>query len=565
MSDHASNPAAEPDISPELRRRAFPVLSPEQIERIRARGEVVGVEDGTLLFDVGDRDTGFYIVLSGEVVIYQPDLGRDRIIVRHQPGEFTGEINMLARHRSVVAARVKGDGRVVRLDRAEFSKLLAEDSELSDLMTGAFIHRRLSLVSNEQTSFVLVGRSDTPRVLELQQFMARAGQPIRFLDVRSDAAAADLLGVFGVGEDELPAVVLTDRGRVLRSATPRQVADALGLSETFSPEDVVDVAVVGGGPAGLSASVYAASEGLSVVCFEGAAFGGQAGSSSKIENYLGFPTGLSGGTLTARALHQALKFGARMAIPHTVEGLDASTHPYRLRLDDGVEVRARSVILASGATYRRLDVPDLERFEGAGIYYSATWVEARSCQGDEVVVVGGGNSAGQAAMFLSQHARHVHVLVRGDSLADSMSSYLTRRLDASPSVTIHYRTELIALHGGERLEATTWRRESGEPEQRDIGHVYVMIGAVPRTDWLPATGPAQDAKGFVVTGLDLDPDARSRFSSLDRAPYHLETSIPGIFAVGDVRSNSVKRVASAVGEGAMVMQFVHRAVAELAE
>jgi len=565
MSEGTPTRASQPDISPELRRRAFPVLTDAQVERVRERGAVMEVEDGTLLFDVGDRDTGFYIVLSGEVVIYQPDLGRDRVIVTHQPGEFTGEINMLAQHRSVVAARMQGDGRVVRLDRAGFSKLLAEDSELSDIMTGAFIHRRLSLVSNEQTSFVLVGRSETPRVLELQQFMARSGQPIRFLDVRSDAAAADLLGFFGVTEDELPAVVLTDRGRVLRSATPKQIAEELGLSQTFSAEEVVDVAVVGGGPAGLSASVYAASEGLSVVCFEGTAFGGQAGSSSKIENYLGFPTGLSGGTLTARALHQALKFGARMTIPHTVRGLDTSTWPYRLRLDDDIEVCARSVVLASGARYRRLDVPDLDRFEGAGIYYSATYVEARSCEEDEVVVVGGGNSAGQAAMFLSTHAHHVHVLVRGDTLADSMSSYLTRRLEASPDITIHYLTEVVALHGEEHLEAMTWRGATGHTDRRDLRHLYVMIGAVPRTEWIPSTGPALDARGFVLTGFDLTDDQRSAYGAIGRAPYHLETGTPGIFAVGDVRSGSVKRVASAVGEGAMVMQFVHRTVAELGE
>ncbi len=565
MSDHLDDQPVAPEISPELRRRAFPVLSEAQIERVRPRGELVDVADGELLFDVGERDIGFYIVLEGRVVIYQPDLMEERVIVIHEPGEFTGEISMLAQHRSVVAARMEGPGRVVRFDRNALTQLLAEDSELSDLMTGAFIHRRLSLITNEQTSVVLVGPSETPEVLGLQQFMTRIGQPMRFLDTRSDAAAAELLSHFGVGDEELPAVVLTDRGRVLRSATPRRIADELGLSDTFVAEELVDVAVVGGGPAGLSSSVYAASEGLSVVCFEGTAFGGQAGSSSKIENYLGFPTGLSGGTLAARAMHQALKFGARMAIPRSVARLETSTYPYLLELDDGTTLQARAVIIASGARYRRLDVEELERFEGAGVYYSATFVEARSCTGDEVVVIGGGNSAGQAAMFLSQHARHVHVLVRGDSLAASMSSYLTQRLEASPDITIHYRTEVVGLEGDDHLDGMVWRdRDTGESEHRPIRHAYVMIGAVPQTQWLEEGRPACDPKGFVLTGPDLSPDQRTGHAERGRAPYHLETSIPGVFAVGDVRGNSVKRVASAVGEGAMVMQFVHRVIEELA-
>lgn len=566
MAHRPPLPPGEPEISDELRRRAFPVLTDAQIERVRARGEVREYADGDLLFDIGDQHAGFFIVLSGEVAIYQPDLMDDRIIVAHQPGEFTGEIHMLSQHRSVVAARMRGDGRVIRLDHAAFTRLLAEDSELSDLMTGAFIHRRLSLISNEQTSVVLVGEADTAGVLELQQFMARIGQPMRFLDVRSDAAAADLLEHFGIGRGELPAVVLTDRGRVLRSATARGIADELGLSGAFAADELVDVAVVGGGPSGLSASVYAASEGLSVVCLEATAFGGQAGLSSKIENYLGFPTGLSGNTLTARAMHQALKFGARMAIPHSVVRMDTETWPYTLELDDATTLRARSVVVASGARYRRLQVEGLEAFEGAGIYYGATFVEARSCIGDDVVVIGGGNSAGQAAMFLAGHARHVHLLVRGDSLADSMSSYLTQRLEASPEVTIHYRTEVVEVDGDTHLEAMVWsHRDTGTRERHAIRHAYVMIGAVPQTDWLPEGEVACDAQGFVCTGPDLSGEQRARYVDLDREPYHLETSVPGVFAVGDVRANSVKRVASAVGEGAMAVQFVHRTVAELSE
>ena len=547
------------DTYRERRAQMFPVLSDEHIRIVDRYGETSERAAGEILFEVGDERTDFYVVCSGCIEIVRPGVGGDETVTTHRAGEFTGEVDMLSQRRSLVRGVVGSGGTFVRLDRASFERLLAENADVSEIMMRAFILRRVSLIENDGGGLVLVGAGSSARTLVLEQFMTRAGQPYQFLDTEKDEAAGEMLETFGVGADETPVAIFAHSGEVVRNPSARAIADRVGLSGEVGGE-VFDVAIVGAGPAGLSASVYAASEGLRAIALEGDAFGGQAGSSSKIENYLGFPTGISGGALAGRALNQAQKFGARLLVPRQVTALHCDRAPYELELDDGDRVRARSIVIASGARYRRLPIEEIEAYEGAGIYYGATFVEARTCADEEVVVVGGGNSAGQAAVFLSRHARRVHVMVRSRTLAASMSSYLATRLENSSSIELHWETEITGTRGDPHLEAIEVTGPEGST-WRPIRHVFVMIGAAPNTDWIGGC-LATDARGFLCTGADLRDEDRAAYSQTERGPYHLESSRPGIFAVGDVRANSVKRVASAVGEGAMSIQFVHRAVAE---
>ena len=526
----------------------FPRLTEEMARRAAGYGTTEDLPSGTSVFERGQRGVDFFLVLSGCIEILDPDArGAPQVITTHGPRQFTGEMDLFNDREILVYGRTGADSRVVRVPREAFRRLVATEADLAEIMMRAFILRRVAFIREGQGGVPLIGPGHGGDTLRLQRFMTRNGYPHRLLDTTLDPDAGGFLDGFDIGHGQLP-VVIAHGGQVLHNPSNAELADALGLTEALDPDRVYDVAVVGAGPAGLAAAVYAASEGLSTIVIEGMAPGGQAGTSSKIENYLGFPTGISGQALAGRAQAQAQKFGARLAISRAVTGLDCGATPYRLQLENGHAIPARAVIVATGARYRKLDVPDLERFEGSGIHYAATGMEAQLCTGEEVVVVGGGNSAGQAAVFLSRHVEHVHIMVRAPGLAATMSDYLVQRIASSPRITLHTRTEITALAGEDYLRHVTWTdRSTGAAETRRIGNVFVMIGADPNSEWLGGCLDL-DAKGFVLTGRAPDGQALA-------SPF--ATTLPGIYAVGDVRSGSVKRVASGVGEGSVVVQAVH--------
>ncbi len=541
----------------------FPKLTPAQVDRISSIGQRKEMRAGEVLFDVGDQNTRFYVVLSGGIEIVRPIGDRDEPVIEHHPGEFTGEINMLSARRSLVQARAARDGAVIAVDREDLRTLVQRDSELSEILMRAFILRRVALMNQEANDMVLVGSRHSGNTQRIREFLSRNGQPFTYQDVETDPSVQVLLDRFHVGVDEVPVIVCRG-GHVLKNPTIERLASKIGLNTDLDASEVRDVVIVGAGPAGLAAAVYGASEGLDVLVLEATAPGGQAGTSSRIENYLGFPTGISGQALSGRALTQAEKFGAEVAIGRTVTRLDCDSRPYRLFLGDGQVVRTRTIIIATGARYRKLDLPSFERFENAGIYYCATYLESQLCKGEEIAVVGGANSAGQAAVFLAGVASRVHMLVRGPGLSDSMSRYLIQRIESTPNIELRTRTQVDALEGDRGLQRIGWRQvETGARETRDLRNLFLMTGADPNTDWL-AGCLRLDSKKFVKTGADLLPEdlAAAHWSPL-RRPDLMETSIPGVFCVGDARSTSVKRVASAVGEGSICIQLVHRALSEL--
>ena len=542
----------------ERREQIFPVLTEAQLQRIAHYGTRRAVRDGEILFRQGDEGVHFFVVLSGELDVVRPEGDGERLVVRHQPGNFTGETAMLSGRRALATGRVRGDGEVVDIPPSALRNLVVTDAELSELLMRAFILRRVALISNHLGDAVVLGSRHCAKTLGIREFLERNGHPYLYLDVEQDEGARALVERFQIGPHDIP--VLICRGtKVLRAPSNAEVADCLGFNAGISTDAVRDIVVVGAGPAGLSAAVYAASEGLDVLVLESNAPGGQAGSSSKIENYLGFPTGISGQALAGRAFTQAQKFGANVAVGLTVKRLDCSVRPYAVVLESGERIRARAIIIASGARYRRLGVENLGRFENAGVYYGATFVESRLAEGEEAIVIGGGNSAGQAAVYLSGIARHVHMLVRSGGLADSMSRYLIRRIEESPAITLRTRHEIVGLLGDGELTGVQWRNgATGAVEERPVRHVFCMMGADPCTGWLEGC-LALDEKGFVKTGQDLTAEDLSASGwALSRHPLLLETSRPGIFAVGDVRSGNVKRVASAVGEGSISIQLAHR-------
>jgi thioredoxin reductase (NADPH) len=540
------------------REQTFPTLTPDQIARIAAHGHVRPTRTGEVLFEAGDPVLSFFVVRAGQIEIIRPSYRTETLVVAHGPGQFTGEVTMLSGRRAMARARVSEPGEVIELDREHLLSLIQTDTELGEIIMRAFIFRRLELIAHGFGDVVLMGSQHCSGTLRVREFLTRNGHPYSYIDLDVDAGVQDLLDAFQVGAKDVPVVIC--RGEVvLRNPTNVQIADCLGFNSAIDQTHLRDVVILGAGPAGLAAAVYGASEGLDVLVIESNAPGGQAGTSSKIENYLGFPTGISGQDLASRAYDQAQKFGAQVMVARGAQKLTCARKPYAIELADGSRVPARTVIIATGADYRRLPLDNLARFEGAGVYYGATFIEAQVCRGEEVVVVGGGNSAGQAAVFLAQTAKRVHMLVRGAGLAESMSRYLIQRIEGNPTIDLRINTEVTALDGTSHLERVQWRdARTGSTETRAIRHVFLMTGAVPSTDWLREC-VALDAKGFIKTGPGLSPeDLAAAHWPLTRAPLLLETSLPGVFAVGDVRGGNVKRVASAVGEGSIAVAFVHQ-------
>jgi thioredoxin reductase (NADPH) len=539
---------------------AFPTLTEAQIARIAAHGTTRSVALGEVLFEAGVQNPRFFVVISGEIQAVRKANDVETVVTVLTPGKFTGEANLLSGRRTLVAVRASQASEVLELTRESLLQLVQTDAELGEIFMRAFILRRVALIAQNIGDVVLIGSDHSPGTLRIREFLTRNGHPYASVDLDRDEGVQDLLDRFKFDVSDVPVLICGGRV-VLRNPTNLEIAKCLGFNETIDQTQVRDVVVIGAGPAGLAAAVFAASEGKDVLIVEANAPGGQAGSSSKIENYLGFPLGITGQELADRALMQSRKFGAQLMIAQGVTKLSCDRKPYTLEFGVDTRISARTVVIATGAEYRRLPLEGIDKFDGAGIYYGATFIEAQLCGGEEVIVVGGGNSAGQAAVFLAQTARHVHMLVRSGGLVDSMSRYLIRRIEESSNIALRTHTEINALEGSDHLERVQWRdNRTGTSETHDISHVFIMTGAAPNTRWLDGC-VVLDAKAFIKTGPDLSPeDLHAAHWPLARAPHLLETSLPGVFAVGDVRSGNIKRVASAVGEGSIAIALVHQAL-----
>ena len=539
----------------------FPKLTPQEIDRLRRFGEVRRYVPGDALFVTGDVAPGMYVLIKGSVRVTRRDpLGHAAPIVEQGPGEFVAEVGQLSGQPAFVDVHAIGDVEALLIPPQNLRALMIEEAELGERIMHALILRRVVVIEAGAGGPVLIGPESSPDVIRLQGFLARNAYPHQLLDPEKDEDAARLVQQYAPNPSDLPLAVCP-KGTILKNPSEAELARALGMVPIDERDQTYDVAVVGAGPAGLSTAVYAASEGLSVIVLDARAFGGQAGASARIENYLGFPAGISGQALTGRAYVQAQKFGARMVIPAEAIRPDLTEVPLALRLDDGRRVKAQTVVVATGARYRRLNIPNLTDFEGRGIWYWASPIEARLCRDEEIVLVGGGNSAGQAAVFLRNFAKKIWMLVRGPSLAESMSQYLIDRICAIDNIEVLTRTEIIALYGSreKQLERVRWRNNvTGEEAEKPIRHIFLFIGAEPATAWLRDSGVALDTKNFILTGSDVAPDARR--SNNSGRPFSLETSVRNVFACGDVRSGSVKRVGAAIGEGAVVGAELHAAL-----
>lgn len=547
--------------------QAFPVLTPEQIERIEPLGERRRYSAGEFLFEAGHQGPGMFVVLDGLVSVTRRDgLGNDLPVVEQGAGHFLAEVGQLSGKPAHVDGRAVGDVDTLLVTPEGLRTLLVAEAEIGELIMRALILRRVKLIETGAGGPTLIGRADAPEMVRLTGFLTRNGQP--FTIVNPSASEAD--AAFAARYQQKPGVAVLavcPNGTLLKNPTEMEIAKAIGLSD-YDPNKLYDVAVVGAGPAGLATAVYAASEGLSVIVLDSRAFGGQAGASARIENYLGFPTGITGQALAGRAFVQAEKFGADVVVPAPVAQLECGHPTHLMRLKDGRRVEARAVVVASGAAYRQPDIPNLARFEGRGVSYWASPIEAQLVAGKEVVLVGGGNSAGQAAVFLASAASAVHMMIRGEGLSATMSQYLVDRIAANPRIHLHTKTEIVSLQGDRGgLTGATWRnRDTGEETECPARHLFLFIGAEPNTDWLHGCWIELDRFGFVQTGSDLTPTALAGAGwAEDREPNALETSIPGVFAIGDVRSGSVKRVAAAVGEGAAVVAQLHTYLTSLSE
>ena len=534
--------------------QTFPALTLQEIARMRRFGEVRNYKDGEKLFETGKPGPGMFVILSGHVAISQRDgLGHVTPVINQGPGQFLAEIGQLSGRVALVDGQAEGDVETLLIPPERLRALLVAEADLGERIMRALILRRVSLIQAGVGGPVLIGPSNSRGVIRLQGFLTRNGFPHHLLDPERDHDAAELIARYSPSPADWPLVVAAD-GTVLRNPGETELARVLGMIGGAARDKLYDVAIVGCGPAGLATAVYAASEGLSVAVLDARSFGGQAGASARIENYLGFPTGISGQALAGRAFTQAQKFGAEIMIPIGAKALDCARPDgaFALTLDGGETLRARSVVVASGARYRRPEIENLEAFEGRGVWYWASPIEARLCAEQEIVLVGGGNSAGQAAVFLSGYARKVHMVIRGGGLGASMSRYLIERIEAMPNIELVFNTEVVGLEGTDAsLERVRWRsRLSGEESSADIRNLFLFVGADPATGWLDGCGVTVDRGGFVVTGAQSE-------QNQGRPVPPLETSVPGVFAVGDVRSGSVKRVGGAIGEGAQGVAALH--------
>jgi thioredoxin reductase (NADPH) len=540
--------------------QTFQALTDSEIERMRRFGELRTYRHGEALFETGKVGPGMFVVLSGTVSITQRDgLGHVTPVIDQGPGQFVAEIGQLSGRLALVDGHAEGDVETLLIPPDRLRALLVAEAELGERIMRALILRRVNLIQGGTGGLVLIGPASLGDMARLQNFLARNGQPHHLLDPATDKDAADLVARYVTARADLPLVVCPD-GTVLRNPAEAEIAYAIGMIGNHDHERLFDVAVVGSGPAGLATAVYAASEGLSVAVFDARSYGGQAGASARIENYLGFPTGISGQALAGRAFSQAQKFGAEMLIPVSIRSLDCSRTDgaFGLATDCGKSMRAKSVVVASGARYRRPEIANLETFEGRGVWYWASPIEARLCSGQDVVLVGGGNSAGQAAVFLSAHARKVYMIIRGGGLGASMSRYLIERIEATDNIELMFNTEVVGLEGDDdaSLARVRWRSRLGPEEHAlDIRNVFLFVGADPATGWLDGCGVMVDRGGFVVTGAQCKQKDGQQASTL-------ETSVPGVFAVGDVRAGSVKRVGGAIGEGAQVVAALHGYLAD---
>ena len=557
------------DLLEERRAQMFPKLTSAQLARLERQGTPLQTRVGEILLELGESPRGVFVVRAGSLEVLAPPAVTQatpdyELLYLLSPGDFTGEMSTLRGTPALVCVRVREAGAVLLIEAEQLRRIVQNDAELSELFMRAFILRRMSVIQSGRSEVLLLGSAHSADTLRLREFLTRNARPYVNIDVEHDADAQALLERFHVRGEDVP-VVICRGGELLKNPSNAEVAECLGINAPPADDRVHDLLIIGAGPAGLAAAVYGASEGLDVRIVETFAPGGQAGTSSRIENYLGFPTGISGAALAGRAFSQAQKFGAQLSVAWQAVRLRCQDWPYSVDMADVKSMRGRTILIASGAQYRMPDIANLSRFLGRGIYYAATHLEAKLCVAEDVVVVGGGNSAGQAAVFLAGSCRHVHILVRSDGLAESMSRYLIRRIEETPNISLHTRTQLTALDGSDQLERISWTRRNGEPEARDVRHVFLMTGAQPNTHWLQGC-VVLDEHGFVRTGPDLSKEqlADARWK-LTRAPYLLESSVPGVFAAGDVRTGSVKRIASAVGEGSICVQFVHRVLREFAD
>jgi len=533
--------------------QTFPALTPQEIARMRRFGTIARYKDGDKLFETGKPGHGMFVLLSGHVAITQRDgLGHVTPVIDQGPGQFLAEIGQLSGRVALVDGHAEGDVETLLIPPERLRALLVAEADLGERIMRALILRRVNLIQGGVGGPVLIGPSNSTGVVRLQSFLTRNGFPCHLLDPATDHDAAELIVRYSPSPSDWPLAV-TASGTVLRNPGETELARALGMIGGPAGNRIYDVAIVGCGPAGLATAVYAASEGLSVAVLDARAYGGQAGASARIENYLGFPTGISGQALAGRAFSQAQKFGADIMIPMSAKSLDCTRADgaFALTLDGDDLLRARAIVVASGARYRRPQIENLDKFDGRGVWYWASPVEARLCVEQDIVLVGGGNSAGQAAVFLSGHARKVRMIIRGGGLGASMSRYLIERIEATPNIDLMFNTEVVGLEGEQGLERVRWRsRLSGEDSSAEIRNLFLFVGADPATGWLDGCGVTVDRGGFVVTGAQSE-------QNLGRPVPTLETSVPGVFAVGDVRSGSVKRVGGAIGEGAQVVAALH--------